>query len=220
MTITGLGTRTQTSGMQALATASHQQRNRTTTGATGATGATGTDSLSLSPEALAALRQSLAQGQDEGGRPPMTDEMAAKIGADIQSQNAELFKALDTDGTGMLTAAKLEAGKDKVDQAVQDGTMKLPEKKPDDGQGQPPADAPGQATAGNQGEGDAQSAKGAAMRSAGAAKGGGAKTSSSSSDSTTQQVTTLHNQGLSAKEIAEKLGITLARVQKALSSAS
>lgn len=202
MTINGLGTRSQTS-LQALAAASHQPRNRTTT--------SGSDSLSLSSEALSALKQSLAQGQGQGdgdgGRPPMTDAMAATIGADIQSQNAELFKALDTDGTGVLTAAKLEAGKDKVDQAVKDGTLKRSEKPQGEG-GQPPADASQDTTA-------AKPARGA-----GGPKGGAAKSSNSSSDSTTQQITALHNQGLSNAEIAKKLGTTLAKVQKVLSSAS
>jgi Ca2+-binding EF-hand superfamily protein len=53
-----------------------------------------------------------------GGLPPMTDDLAAKIGAKIQEQDPDLFKALDTDGDGTLTAKELEAGKDKVHDAM------------------------------------------------------------------------------------------------------
>ena len=47
-----------------------------------------------------------------GGPPPMTDELAAKIGAKIKEEDADLFTALDADSDGTLTAAEMEAGKE------------------------------------------------------------------------------------------------------------
>lgn len=84
------------------------------------------DTVTISVEALQALLQS--QQQQQGGPPPMTDEMAAKMGADIQEQNSELFTQLDTDEDGVLSADEAEAGKDAIGQAIQDGTLQPPEK--------------------------------------------------------------------------------------------
>lgn len=103
------------------------------------------DTVTISVEALQALLQS--QQQDQGGPPPMTDEMAAKMGADIQEQNAELFTQLDTDEDGVLSADEAEAGKDAIDQAIQDGTLQPPEKP--EGAGGPPPPPPASSSSGD-----------------------------------------------------------------------
>jgi Ca2+-binding EF-hand superfamily protein len=61
----------------------------------------------------------LALLQSQGGGPPPpppepTDEQAAAIGASIQSQNSKLFSALDSDGSGVLSASELKAGMDAL----------------------------------------------------------------------------------------------------------
>lgn len=94
------------------------------------------DTVTISVEALQALMQS-----KQDGPPPPSNEQAAKMGADIQKQNADLFTQIDTDEDGVLSADEAEAGKDAIGQAIKDGSLKPPEK-PEGagGPGAPPAD--------------------------------------------------------------------------------
>lgn len=84
------------------------------------------DSAAFSPEGVDALMHSQ---HSQGGMhmPPLTDDMAVKIGEDIKQQSPTLFAALDTDKSGTLTADKIEAGKDKIVQAMHDGTLRPPQ---------------------------------------------------------------------------------------------
>jgi hypothetical protein len=80
------------------------------------------DTVTISAESLAALLQSA----DGAKPPPMNDEQAAKMGADIKEQNAELFTQLDTDEDGVLSASEAEDGKDAIHEAIQNGSLKPP----------------------------------------------------------------------------------------------
>jgi len=144
------------------------------------------DTVTISVEALQALLQSQQQDQG-GGPPPMTDEMAAKMGADIQEQNSELFTQLDTDEDGVLSADEAEAGKDAIDQAIQDGTLQPPEKP--EGAGGPGGPPPPPSDSAS---------------------------SSSSEDIIAQLISILSKQGLSDAEVAKQLGTTEAKVQEVL----
>jgi Ca2+-binding EF-hand superfamily protein len=94
MNITGLGSTSWYTSMRSTTTR---------TGSTGSQDGSG-DSASFSAESLAALMQP----------PPMTDDLAAKIGAQMQEKDPDLFGQLDSDGDGTLTAAEFEAGKGKA----------------------------------------------------------------------------------------------------------
>lgn len=63
----------------------------------------GSDSVDISQAGFAAmLRQ---------GPPPLSDEMAGKIGMAMSTDDPELFAQLDSDADGALTAAELEAAR-------------------------------------------------------------------------------------------------------------
>lgn len=104
------------------------QRLGSAQGATGveanAGGATvSTDSLNISPQALA-----LWQAQQAVPAPAhhqMGDDRAARIGARMQGRNAALFKQLDQDGDGKLTAAELQQGVAQVRQKAHDQATAL-----------------------------------------------------------------------------------------------
>lgn len=82
------------------------------------------DTVTISVGALKALLQS----QQQDGPPPLSNDQAAKMGADIKKQNADLFAQLDTDENGALSADEAEAGKDAIGQAMKDGSLTPPEK--------------------------------------------------------------------------------------------
>lgn len=186
MSIASIGSTTSTNGLygatvntatQLIGTSSQNQQ--------------ASDSVTISSEALAALRA--GQG---GEPPPMTDDMAKKMGEDIQKQDADLFTQLDTDQDGVLSTDEADAGKDAIGDAIRSGAVQPPK---------PPEESGASADGGTA----PSSAAGAGSSSASAA-------ASTTSDLTTQQITTLHAQGLKNDEIAQQLGITEQEVAKAL----
>lgn len=148
---------------------------------------TSSDTVTISREALQALTQSQNKN---GGPPPMTDDMAAKMGTDIKKQNADLFTQLDTDEDGVLSADEAEAGKDTIDQAIKSGTLKPPEKPSETGNG---------ASAGASSTTDA---------------------AQSTEELINQLISSLHEQGVSNEEISKTLGVTEKQVQDVLQSGS
>jgi hypothetical protein len=70
---------------------------------------------------MEAMRGSQGNDHVRGGRPPeMTDDMAAEIGTNMQTKNDALFKALDTDSDGTLTAKELKTGMEAMRPAKQE----------------------------------------------------------------------------------------------------
>lgn len=74
------------------------------------------DSASISQQGFAALFQgaqaaTTAQGPSQGGGSGLTDSRAAEIGSKIQSRDPSLFKKLDANGDGTLTAQELKDGR-------------------------------------------------------------------------------------------------------------
>jgi hypothetical protein len=71
-----------------------------------------------------------------GGPPGMTDEMAASIGSQMQTDNNKLFSALDSNGDGVLSADELKAGKEQMDGAMQAQGKRPPPPSPSYADGQ------------------------------------------------------------------------------------
>jgi Ca2+-binding EF-hand superfamily protein len=77
------------------------------------------DSATISQQGFAALLGTGAAGgaggpppPPPGGLPELTDSQVAAISSNIQSQNADLFSALDSDSSGNLSASELKAAQE------------------------------------------------------------------------------------------------------------
>lgn len=92
------------------------------------------DSVTISAQGSTLLQssqsggvQGVGHGHGHHHHPKLTDDQAAKVGADIQKKNPGLFKQQDQDGDGKLTAAELKSGIDKLRQEQgQSGTQSAP----------------------------------------------------------------------------------------------
>ncbi len=75
------------------------------------------DGTLSSSELQTGLAKLTAALQPATSAPQFTDAQAAQIGATIQQNNPELFKALDTSGDGTLSASELQGGINKLQAA-------------------------------------------------------------------------------------------------------
>lgn len=82
----------------------------------------------LSADEFSAAMDALhgSQGPPPGPPPEMTDEQAATIGENLQTSDADLFSALDSDGNGTLSADELTTAMDSLHQAMDAGGMQPP----------------------------------------------------------------------------------------------
>ncbi len=74
------------------------------------------DSASIGQQGFAALFQGVQGGSSPppNGPPALTDEQAAQIGSHIQSKDPALFKQLDINSDGAISAQELQNGHDKI----------------------------------------------------------------------------------------------------------
>ena len=90
------------------------------------------DSATISPEGQALYQSAQQAGSANGAHhhrhhPKLTDDQANQVGAKIEEKNPALFKQLDEDGDGKISAAELKAGMEKLhQQAHQQGTGSTP----------------------------------------------------------------------------------------------
>lgn len=81
------------------------------------------DSVTLSAQSQALFQQSQgASGQHHHHHPALTDDQAAKVGDQISQKDPALFKQLDKDGDGKLSAGELKDGIKQLREQQQSAT--------------------------------------------------------------------------------------------------